>query len=112
MNKKQKKQIIGRDIDLANGRFRDEEIDCLYDIVSNKNSYNGRTRTFKDSYDGWSSEGKFHRNETTSYKIRAGKRGVSIDESYYCHDDDGATWNENRSHTKARDILNVLKKAF
>ena len=45
--KKEKKSVIGKALDLANGRYTDEEVNRLYDIVQNPKVYDGKTKTQK-----------------------------------------------------------------
>ena len=41
MERKEKKEYISEYIDLGNGRFSDDEIEKLYDLVENRDSYDG-----------------------------------------------------------------------
>lgn len=57
--KQAKKSFISEAIDLANGRYKDEEVDSLYDLVENRSKYDGTARTYKHSFDSWCSDGKY-----------------------------------------------------
>lgn len=108
--KQSKKNIIGEFIDLANGRFKDEEVDTLYDIVKNRSEYDGMAKTYKDSYSSWCSDGKFTRDEETTYTFFSDDNGVRIEEQYMYHDDDGQSGSSKIFHCTARAILNVFRK--
>lgn len=112
MNKTEKKQIISNDINLANGRFKDSELDLLHDIVSNKEKYNGMSRSFSETYDGWSSDGKYTRNENTTYTVCANDGDVHISEKYSYLDDDGQSGSYETVHDTARDFLRLFNSMF
>ena len=71
MNKAEKKAMISKFIDLANGRFKDDEVDLLFDMVKNPNNYNGRSKSIQNSFDDWCSDGRYHRDEKTKNTITA-----------------------------------------
>ena len=111
MNKKEKqekKSFISAAIDLANGRFKDSEVDRLYDLVKNREEYNGASKTHKRSYDSFSSDGRFTRDEETTFTFLSDENGVRIEERYQYHDDDGQSGSSVREHKTARDILSLL----
>ena len=110
--KQAKKSFISSAIDLANGRFKDNEIDTLYDLVENSSKYDGKSKTYKHSFDSWCSDGKYTRNEETTYTVRGDDRGVRIEESYQYHDDDGQTGGSDRVYSTGREILSILSKLF
>ena len=110
--KQAKKSFISEAIDLANGRYKDEEVDSLYDLVENRSNYDGTTRTYKHSFDSWCSDGKYTRDEETTYTFRGDESGVRIEEHYQYHDDDGQYGSSDRVYSTGRDILNVLGKVF
>lgn len=41
--KNEMKQYIGQFLDIAGGRYTDEEVEALYDAVENREFYNGRS---------------------------------------------------------------------
>ena len=106
----QKRSRIGEKIDLSNGRFSDDEINQLYDIVNNPQKYDGKTKTHHDKYTSFSSDGKFTRTSQDKYTLKAGADDVQIEESYSYHDDDGQSGTQETVYKKGRDILNILKK--
>ena len=111
MNRKEKnllKLLIGQFIDLANGKFTDDEINSLYDAVKNKDAYNGRSYTKKRSFTDRSLDGKYTRNEETTYTFRSNENRIYIDEDYQYHDDDGQSGSSHVTHDTARDILRLL----
>ena len=112
MDKKEKKRIISAVIDLANGRYKDKEVDTLYDLVKNRDDYNGTSRTYKRSFDGWSSDGKYTREEETTYTVRSDEEGVRIEQHYEYRDDDGQTGSRDQIFDTGREILNALGKIF
>ena len=108
--KKSKKEFISRFIDLANGRFKDSEIDLLMDLVNNRDKYSGLSKTKQGSYDAWCSEGKYTRNEKTTYTLNNGDEGISVKEKYSVSDDDGTSWSRETTYKTAREILGVIGK--
>jgi len=108
--KQAKKSVISKAIDLANGRYKDEEIDTLYDLVKNSSEYNGKSKTHKNSFKGFSSEGRYTGTEETTYTIRADDNKVKIEERYQYNDSDGDSRSYDKEHTKGRDILSLLHK--
>lgn len=108
MSKKEKKQRISESIDLSNGRYKDEEVDSLYDLVTNSNSYIGKSKTKRERTVGWSSDGKYVRDEETTYTIREDDGRIRIDEDYRYEDDDGQSGESSLAHTTARAILGLL----
>ena len=106
--KKEKKSVIGKALDLANGRYTDEEVNRLYDIVQNPKAYNGKTKTQKRSFRDFSSGGRYTRYEETQRVLRSDERGVRIEEQYKYHDDDGQSGGYKREYSRGREILNLL----
>ena len=66
MNKKEKKNMISEHIDLANGRYKDDEVDTLYDLTTNQQKYSGQSKSVKNKFTSWSSDGKYTREEETT----------------------------------------------
>ena len=112
MDKKEKKSVISKFIDLANGRFKDAEVDTLYDLVTNRDKYDGRSHTYKSWHDSFSSDGKFSRFEETTHTIRNKGDRITIERKYQYQDDDGASGEDTSEYTTGRDILNNLWKAL
>ncbi len=107
--KQEKKQNISQYVDLANGRYTDDEIDRLIDLVNNRNKYNGKSKTIKNSYDSWSSDGKYTRDEETTYIFQNKPDGICIKEDYQFFDDDGHSGKTETEHRSAREILKLSK---
>lgn len=61
--KSYKKSKISEHIDLGNSRYRYDEVDTLHELATNREKYNGQTKTVKHRFDGWSSDGKYTREE-------------------------------------------------
>lgn len=112
MNKKEKKQIISKSIDLANGKYKDEEVDRLYDMVTNPDSYIGKSKTMNRSSSGFSSDGKYSREEKRTYTINKENGKISVDFDYEYHDDDGDSGNYSSSFSTGREILSILRDVF
>ena len=110
--KQEKKRIIGQAVDLANGRFKDDEVDTLLGIVENPDKYDGLSKTYKYSSTGWYSEGKYTRDETTTYTVHNDETGISIDEHYEFQDDDGYSGGHDKTYNTGREILNIFKSIF
>lgn len=55
--KQAKKKRIGEQIDLSNGKYKDEEVGILFDLVSNLSEYIGKSKTITSSFEDWSSDG-------------------------------------------------------
>ena len=110
--KQAKKSFISNAIDLANGRYKDEEVDSLYDLVKNGDKYNGTSKTYRHSFDDWCSDGKYTRNEERTYTFRSDEKGIRIEEHYKYHDDDGQSGSSVSVYSTGRDILNILGKVF
>ena len=108
--KAQKKSIIGEQIELGNGRFKDDEVNILYELVKNITNLNGKREERQSHTDSFSSEGKFHRDETWIYTLLQEAGKIFIKEEHSYKDDDGQAGDYIEEHTTARDILNVLKK--
>ena len=111
-DKRAKKSFISEFIDLGNGRYKDEEVDTLYDLAKNREKYDGQSRTLKGSYTSWSSDGKYTRDSETTYTLRGKEDRVRIEENYSYQDDDGQSGSFNRVYSTAREILPLLSKLF
>ena len=110
--KNAKKNIISEQINLGNGRYRDSEVNALHDIVVNRSEYIGKSKTVKNSYTGWSSDGKYTRQEETIYSIKGDDSSLYIEEKYNYHDDDGQSDGFEQNYSTGREILNLLEKFF
>ena len=111
-DKIEKKRTIGTHINLGNGRYKDNEVETLYNLATNHEKYNGMTKTVKRRFDGWSSDGKYTREEETIYAFKGSDKGVHIEEKYQYFDDDGQRGEHITIHDTGRDILNLFKRYF
>ena len=112
MNKKEKKEIIGRSIDLANGRFTDKEVDSLYNLVQNIDSYKGKSVSHHSSSTGWCSDGKYTRDMTTTTGIISDDSGIRIETRRDYRDDDGTEGSFTYTFKTAREILKFMGFLF
>lgn len=112
MNKKEKKSIIGEVINLAGGRFKDEEVDLLYDVVTNPEEYMGRKKVSKSTSEGICSDGKYTRDEEREYTIGSKEGKVVVDFDYRYEDDDGESGSSHRTYETGREIVSVLRNVF
>lgn len=110
--KQSKKGVISAFLDLGNGRYKDDEVSTLYDLVENRKEYDGQTRTYTSSYTDWSFDGKYTRDSETTYVLRGNDDSVSVEETYSYQDDDGQSGGYNRVYNTAREVLPLLKKLF
>ncbi len=110
--KEEKKKAIREKIDLKNGRYKDYEVDTLFDMVSNPNKYNGKKKKVRDSGRGISSDGRFWWQEESTYTIRNDDTGVRIEEDYSYKDDDGDRREAHRVYSTGREILRLIDKLF
>lgn len=111
--KQAKKSVIGKSIDLANGRYKDDEVDRLYDLVSRRNEYAGASRSYRSSYDDWCSEGRYTRHTEETYTFVCDDGSVRIDRDTHYWDDDGSgSGDYHESYDTGRSILRVLDKLF
>lgn len=116
MNRKQKtemKKYISDSIDLDGRRYRDDEITRLYDLVQNRDKYNGMSKTHHDSktdkepYGSW-----YTRKDETTYTFMSDERGVRINEKQKSSIDGCPEPGHDWDYTKGRDILKFLGKIF
>lgn len=103
--KKEKKEAIGRHIDLANGRFKDEDVDSLYNLTSNIDSYKGKSISSHSSSTGWCSDGKYTRDMTTTTQIVSDDDRIYVETRRDYHDDDGTSGSFSYYYRTAREIL-------
>jgi hypothetical protein len=110
--KNEKKRIISENINLGSGRYKDDEVDTLYELTTNHEKYNGQTKPIKNKFTDWSSDGKYTREEETTYTFKGDDEGVRIEKKYQYHDDDGQSDETNTVYNSGRDILNLFKSFF
>jgi len=110
--KNEKKRAISKKIDLGSGRYKDDEVDTLHELATNHEKYNGKTKSIKNKFTDWSSDGKYTREEETTYTIKGDDEGVRIEKKYQYHDDDGQSGESETTYDKGRDIINLFKSLF
>ncbi len=111
--KLEKKAVIGESIDLANGRFKDDEVDTLYDLVTRRDEYDGTSRTYRSSHDDWCSEGRYTRHTEDTYTLVSDEDGIRIDWHEHYWDDDGSGFGDyHETYNTGRGILGALGKLF
>ena len=110
--KREKKREISKYIDLANGHFKDNEIELLHNLVKNKDDYNGKSKEYKHTFDGWCSDGKYTRDEQTTYTFHSDQSSIYIEKDYRYWDDDGQSGGDSSVLKTAREIINGFKKIF
>ncbi len=115
MDRKEKnrmKEEIGEFIDLKYGRFTDEEMERLHDLVQNRETYNGRSNSYSHEYKTYDREDTYRVNETDTYTFRSDENGIRIDHETVKDWDDGQQDRYTDSLSKGRDILNALGRVF
>ena len=111
--KERLKEEIGLYIKLSNGRFTDAEIETLYDLVINRDRYNGRSRTRKKGpYKSYDSSDTYWVTEEDTFTFVTDSNGIRIEEVFVKDWDDGQhdVWRE--TFDTARGILTHLDKIF
>ena len=114
MDKKErvaKKERIQKHIDLARGRFNDEELNTLDNLVTNRDNYNGKSHTIKRSSNGSSSNGKYREDTTITSTFKNDESGIHIDVSCKSKYDDGEYSESNFIYKTGREILNYIKNS-
>ena len=113
MDRKEKKRLkdeIGKHIDLSNGRFTDYEVSRLHDLVEERDSYDGRTQTYRSSYKAFDSEDTYHVEDTDTYTFRSDEGGIRIEHEHVSDWDDGQHDESREVARTGRGILNLLGK--
>ena len=116
MDRKEKnarKAKLSEYIKLGNGRFKDEEIEKLENLVENRFDLDGTTKTYHSSYRTFDSEDTYHVNEEDTYTFHGDDdTGISIERDFARHWDDGQEDTSHEVYDTARDILNFVSKLF
>lgn len=110
--KAQKRADVKQYVDMSNSRFKDEELNKLHNFVENKEKYNNASKTIHHRFTDWSSDGKYTRDESTTYKVVFDDGSARILEKNVFKDDDGFGGTHEYEHTRARDILELLDTVF
>lgn len=110
--KQAKKAVISEYIDLANGRFKDEEVEKLHDLVTRREEHDGKSRTYHSSHDDWCSDGRYTRHTDETYTFVNDEKGVRVEYDSHHWDDDGGSGSYHETYDTGRSILNALGKLF
>ncbi len=106
--KKHAREFIGRFIDISRSHLTDDETKFLLDLIHGYDSdFRGRSLTHNSSNQGWSSDGKYTRTETTTYTFTP---HIGIEEHQTVRYDDGQNDEYRTQITDARGILNWFRK--
>lgn len=110
MDRNEKKRLrdrIGNHLDVSGARLTDDEVIFLSAFVDEYDEkHRGRTETRTRSRVGWSSDGKYTRQETFTDTFTD---DVRIRQDYEYGDDDGETGTSSYDIADARGILNWFK---
>ena len=104
--KKRLRERIGEDLDISGTRLTDAEAEQLGNFVENYDEYRGKSTTFEKRREGWSSDGKYTRDETVTETFTE-RPGIRREYSY--QDDDGQSGDSTSLISDARGVLNWLK---
>lgn len=110
--KKARKERLSKYVNLANGRFKDSEIEELESLVEKRDSLNGTRRTYRSSYKAFDSEDTYNVEEEETYTFCSDDRGIRVKQNRQKRWDDGQVDNFSAEFDTARDILNCLGKLF
>lgn len=110
MDRNEKKRIrdyVGEHLDVSGTRLTDDEAVFLSDFVDKyEDAYKGHSETRTSSHVGWSSDGKYRREETTTHTF-PDDVGIRTDYSY--QDDDGQSGESSTKIKDARGVLNWFR---
>lgn len=105
--KKRLRDKIGASLDVSGARLTDDEAQFLGEFVDiYKDEYRGRSETRTNSFTGWSSDGKYVRNETFTDSF---VEDVGIQQDYEYQDDDGQHGSSSTVIDDARGVLNWFR---
>ena len=113
MDRKEKKRLkaaISEHIDLANGRYTDNEVTQLHDLVVNRDAYDGHSQSYHRSYKSFGLEDTYRVEDTDTYTFHCDETGIHIDHEHVSDWDDGQHDVANRSQRTGREILGILDK--
>ncbi|CZQ88996.1 Hypothetical protein Tpal_1078 [Trichococcus palustris] len=106
--KTEKKRLIGEVLEVGSSRLKDNEVEFLYQFVTQYDRFIGITETIRRCHDSWSSDGKFTRWEYYTYSLGRNDVGICVEESY--HDDEGKSGEYPKVIIyKARDVINWFR---
>lgn len=115
MDRKEKnarKAKLSEHVNLANGRFKDSEIRRLESLVENRDSLDGKAKTYRSSYKDFDSEDTYRVEEEVTYTFRGDDEGIRIERDFERRWDDGQKDVSHEVYDTARDILSHISKIF
>jgi len=99
------RDYIGQHLDLTGTRLSDDQAQRLVNFIDDYDQYRGRSFTENSSRSGWSSDGRYTRNETV---VDTFTDTVGIHREQHYRDDDGQEGSHAQNITNARGILDWL----
>ena len=99
--------MIDSYIEIGNSRLKNDEVEFLYQFVTQYDRFIGITETIRNSYTGWSSDGKYTRWEKYTYSFEKNEVSIYVEESY--HDDDGQGGRHDEVINTAREVINWFR---
>lgn len=105
MDRTEKKQLrdhIGEHLDVSGTRLTDDEALFLCEFIDGYARYRGHVEVRRTSRRGWSSDGRYTREETYTDTFTD---EIGIRRDYEYRDDDGQTGRSSNKVTDARGIL-------
>lgn len=106
MNRKEKQDKISEFIVLEGGYFKDEEIDFLYNFVTNFAQYEGRSKSINQLSTDYSFGQGCTKERKITYILRQDHNGINIVEICKCR---GKFRKDVKVYNKAKDILHLLR---
>ena len=103
MATKEEREYLSQYVDIASCHLNDSDVDLLMRFIDSV----GNRYIEEDSFDSWSSDGKYTRNSVTEYIIES---DYSLTRNSSYQDDDGASGNYSENITNARDIINIIRE--
>ena len=109
MDKEKMRELISEVINLKGSRLKESEYDELYDVVKHPDDYIGNPKSYSSTHRDFSSDGKYTREETTTYRIREKDGKLVGEEEHHYIDDDGTSGSFKYVYDLARDVMHVAR---
>ncbi len=110
--KQEKKRFINESIDLSNHRFKDQEVDDLHALVSNKEHYIGMSHSVTGNKLGWDHDGKYTYEYEDRFTVKNDEGRMYIENVYTRKFDDGQVQIYRDDIDNPREILSTINKYF
>ena len=107
-----KRECISQKLDLSGCRLKDAEVERLHDFVTNREKYDGQTKTKKTHKTDWDHDGKYERETVDTYTVRNTPDRCGIDCHSETYDDGALTYSGDSFIGRPRDILGILNRFF